>query len=91
LVAPDRRGHNSRDKAQDLSVAALLDASAHRLKAERALEHGAGLGLRERLAAQLAALGERVWPGAARARRCAPSRMSRGCPAAFRSAPRARR
>ncbi|HEX6240121.1 MAG TPA: hypothetical protein VFZ61_04485, partial [Polyangiales bacterium] len=69
LVAPDRRGHNSRDKAQDLSVAALLDASAHRLKAERALEHAAGLGLRERLAAQFTALSERVmaWSSARKA------------------------
>ncbi len=38
LVAPDRRGHNSRDPAQDLCVAALLDRSARILSAERALE-----------------------------------------------------
>ncbi len=38
LVAPDRRAHNSRDPAQDRSVAALLDRAAHRLKAERMAE-----------------------------------------------------
>jgi tetratricopeptide (TPR) repeat protein len=38
LVAPDRRGHNSRDPAQDRSVSALLDRAAHVLKAERLLE-----------------------------------------------------
>lgn len=71
LVAPDRRGHNSRDKAQDLSVAALLDASAHRLKAERALEHASALSLRQRFAAQLSALGERIlaWSSARKALR----------------------
>lgn len=41
LVAPDRRGHNSRDPAQDRSVAALLDRAAHRLKAERLMEAAA--------------------------------------------------
>ncbi len=41
LVAPDRRAHNSRDPAQDMSVAALLDRAAHRLKAERMAEAAA--------------------------------------------------
>jgi tetratricopeptide (TPR) repeat protein len=69
LVAPDRRGHNSRDKAQDLSVSALLDGSAHRLKAERALEKAAGEGLYQRAKAGLGALAERfeAWTSARRA------------------------
>jgi tetratricopeptide (TPR) repeat protein len=69
LVAPDRRGHNSRDKAQDLAVSALLDGAAHRLKAERAIEKAAGEGLYERLKATLGSLGERfeAWTSARRA------------------------
>jgi len=39
LVAPDRRGHNSRDPAQDRSIAALLDRASHAIKAERAEEN----------------------------------------------------
>ncbi|HEX5659173.1 MAG TPA: hypothetical protein VFX59_18395 [Polyangiales bacterium] len=42
MVAPDRRGHNSRDPAQDRSVSALLDHAAQLLKSERALEGAAG-------------------------------------------------
>ncbi|GAB4110850.1 MAG: hypothetical protein OHK0013_46800 [Sandaracinaceae bacterium] len=34
MLAPDRRGHNSRDPAQDLAIAALLDRAARRLRAE---------------------------------------------------------
>jgi tetratricopeptide (TPR) repeat protein len=49
LVAPDRRGHNSRDPAQDRSIAALLDRAAHRLKAERAGEAAAAAPWYERL------------------------------------------
>lgn len=41
LVAPDRRGHNSRDPAQDRSIAALLDRAAHLMKGERAQENAA--------------------------------------------------
>jgi tetratricopeptide (TPR) repeat protein len=69
LVAPDRRGHNSRDKAQDLSVSALLDGAAHRLKAERALEKAAGEGVYQRAKASLGALAERfeAWTSARRA------------------------
>ena len=66
LVSPDRRGHNSRDKAQDLAVAALLDGSAHELKAERALERAAGLSIAERLKAQLVAWSERLQAWASR-------------------------
>jgi tetratricopeptide (TPR) repeat protein len=43
LVAPDRRGHNSRDPAQDRSISALLDRAAHLLKAERLREHATTL------------------------------------------------
>ncbi|MFT3928011.1 MAG: hypothetical protein QM778_36120 [Myxococcales bacterium] len=43
LVAPDRRGHNSRDPAQDRSIAALLDRGAHLMKAERAEENAVTL------------------------------------------------
>jgi hypothetical protein len=39
LVAPDRRGHNSRDPAQDRSISALLDRTSHLLKAERIREN----------------------------------------------------
>src|SRR5690606_10967044 len=69
LVAPDRRGHNSRDKAQDLSVSALLDSTARRLKAERALEHAASLGPVARARAGFAALSERfqAWTSARKA------------------------
>jgi tetratricopeptide (TPR) repeat protein len=34
VLAPDRRGHNSRDPAQDLAVAAILDRVARRMRAE---------------------------------------------------------
>ena len=44
IVAPDRRGHNSRDPAQDRSIAALLDRAAHLLKAERLREDAATRG-----------------------------------------------
>jgi hypothetical protein len=48
LVAPDRRGHNSRDPAQDRSIAALLDRGAHLMKAERAAENAASAPWYER-------------------------------------------
>jgi tetratricopeptide (TPR) repeat protein len=69
LVAPDRRGHNSRDKAQDLNVSALLDSAAHRLKAERALEHAASLGVVARAKAWASATSERfqAWTSARKA------------------------
>jgi tetratricopeptide (TPR) repeat protein len=58
LVAPDRRGHNSRDPAQDRTVSALLDRAAHSLKAERMVEQAAGLSLYKRLLARASALVE---------------------------------
>jgi tetratricopeptide (TPR) repeat protein len=48
LVAPDRRGHNSRDPAQDRTVAALLDRTAHVLRRERIREAAAGQSLYRR-------------------------------------------
>jgi len=51
LVAPDRRGHNSRDPAQDRSIAALLDRAAHLMKAERARENAVALPWYERVVA----------------------------------------
>ncbi|MGB0680289.1 MAG: hypothetical protein ACPGUV_11565 [Polyangiales bacterium] len=43
LVMPDRRGHNSRNPAQDRAIIALIDHSARRAKAERLLERAAAL------------------------------------------------
>ncbi len=60
LVAPDRRGHNSRDPAQDLSVAALLDRSAHILSAERALENAVAEPWYARLLVRVESWWERV-------------------------------
>ena len=92
LVAPDRRGHNSRDPAQDRSVSALLDRGAHRLKAERSQEHAAS--------AALAPAPRRACAGAGRARPGLDERAQGGARgggrrrasrAAFRSARRAPR
>jgi tetratricopeptide (TPR) repeat protein len=60
VVAPDRRGHNSRDPAQDRSVSALLDRAAHRLKAERTLERAVSEPWYARIAATVSALYEQV-------------------------------
>lgn len=60
LVAPDRRGHNSRDPAQDISIAALLDKAAHTLKAEHLRERVASRAWYERFWAQGHALWEQV-------------------------------
>ncbi len=60
LVAPDRRGHNSRDPAQDLSIAALLDRSAHTLSAERALEDAVSQPFYERAWVRIASWWERI-------------------------------
>jgi tetratricopeptide (TPR) repeat protein len=60
LVAPDRRGHNSRDPLQDRTVSALLDRSAHHLKAERLSEQAAALPLHLRLKARASALVEQA-------------------------------
>ena len=59
LVAPDRRGHNSRDPAQDKLVAALLDRAAHLLKAERGREDASALPLHTRLGAYAKSLYKR--------------------------------
>lgn len=69
VVAPDRRGHNSRDPAQDHTVSALLDRAAHALKAERTREQAAALSLHARIAARASALVEEAesWLSARRA------------------------
>ncbi|MEO0325022.1 MAG: hypothetical protein AAF447_18825, partial [Myxococcota bacterium] len=55
LVAPDRRGHNSRDPAQDAAVAALLDRVVRRDLAARRVEAAVGEGVGARLGAALEA------------------------------------
>jgi hypothetical protein len=69
LVAPDRRGHNSRDPMQDRTVSALLDRAAHILKAERIVEQAAALPWYSRLRARAEALAEGAegWLSARRA------------------------
>jgi hypothetical protein len=69
IVAPDRRGHNSRDPAQDRSVSALLDRAAHALKGERALERAATRPWYERLWVRCKALYEdtQAWASGRRA------------------------
>ncbi|MET0286460.1 MAG: hypothetical protein ABW352_18405 [Polyangiales bacterium] len=69
MVAPDRRGHNSRDPAQDRSVAALLDRAAHLMLAERTLEQAALAPWYERVAARGKAWMERseAWLSARKA------------------------
>jgi tetratricopeptide (TPR) repeat protein len=69
IVAPDRRGHNSRDPAQDRSVSALLDRAAHTLKAERTLEQAAARPWYERLWSQCEAAYEsaQAWASGRRA------------------------
>ncbi len=48
LVAPDRRGHNSRDPAQDRAIIALLDRRARRVVAETTIEQSSALGFTTR-------------------------------------------
>ncbi len=59
MVMPDRRGHNSRDPAQDQIIVALLDRRARRVGAERALERAAARGTWDRVTARAEALLER--------------------------------
>ena len=51
LIAPDRRGHNSRDPAQDLAIAALLDRAARRLHAANLESAAVGGSVFERIGA----------------------------------------
>ena len=51
LVMPDRRAHNSRDPAQDLSIAALLDRRARLVAAEMKGEEAVGGSLWTRVRA----------------------------------------
>jgi hypothetical protein len=69
LVAPDRRGHNSRDPAQDRTVSALLDRAAHALKAERIVEQAAAQPWYRRIEAEARSLLESAegWLSARRA------------------------
>ncbi len=60
LVAPDRRGHNSRDPSQDLSIAALLDRSARILAAERARENVVAAPWHERLKTRVESWWQRI-------------------------------
>jgi hypothetical protein len=71
LIAPDRRGHNSRDPAQDRSIAALLDRAAHGLKAERLREAAAAAPLYLRILQRAQARYEELsaWLSARRAMR----------------------
>jgi hypothetical protein len=71
LVAPDRRGHNSRDPAQDRSIAGLLDRAARLLKAERLREEAVALPLHQRLAQRAEAVWQELqaWMSARRAMR----------------------
>lgn len=63
LVAPDRRGHNSRDPAQDGAIIALLDRRARLLQAEMVREQAAASPWYERLGAwaQASWLGVEAW------------------------------
>ncbi|MEM1416163.1 MAG: hypothetical protein AAGH15_14745 [Myxococcota bacterium] len=54
-VAPDRRGHNSRDPLQDDAIVALLDRAARLSLAEALREEAVGEGLGTRLLARLEA------------------------------------
>lgn len=49
VLAPDRRGHNSRDPAQDTAIAALLDRRARAMEAERIEVEALGAPVHERL------------------------------------------
>ncbi|MCS6858073.1 MAG: hypothetical protein NZM37_10220, partial [Sandaracinaceae bacterium] len=48
MRAPDRRGHNSRDPAQDLAITALLDRAALLLRAQEVREAMVGASLWEK-------------------------------------------
>ena len=56
IVTPDRRGHNSRDPAQDRAVVALLDRLARRTVASMDVEAHAAAAAHDRLWAHLGAL-----------------------------------
>ncbi|AKF07533.1 hypothetical protein [Sandaracinus amylolyticus] len=49
VVAPDRRGHNSRDPAQDEAIAALLDRRARVMEAQRLVVESLGAPFYERV------------------------------------------
>ncbi|MDQ3037917.1 MAG: hypothetical protein M3Y87_36315, partial [Myxococcota bacterium] len=55
VLSPDRRGHNSRDPAQDEAIAALLDRRARAMHAERLIVDALGAPMHERIWAWLRA------------------------------------
>jgi tetratricopeptide (TPR) repeat protein len=59
LLAPDRRGHNSRDPAQDIALAAILDRRARAMEADRLIVEALGAPWYERIAARVRALAYR--------------------------------
>lgn len=71
MLAPDRRGHNSRDPAQDLAIAALLDRAARRLRAEELAQDAVGSPWLEHAAtlAQIAVLRAEAWSSGRQAAR----------------------
>lgn len=60
VIAPDRRGHNSRDPQQDVAIAALLHRRARSMDADRVLIDALGAPLHERIWAQLRAAAIRL-------------------------------
>ncbi len=71
LLRPDRRGHTSRDPAQDRAVTALLDREARLTLAERYLEEASGRPWHQRVLARLKAWKQRfeAWRSGRRALR----------------------
>ncbi|MCA9531497.1 MAG: tetratricopeptide repeat protein [Myxococcales bacterium] len=71
MLAPDRRGHNSRDPAQDEALVAVLDRRAHRMEAERVLTDAAARPWYRRVAAWFEASWLRIegWASGRRAAR----------------------
>lgn len=60
VVAPDRRGHNSRDPQQDIAIAALLDRRAREMDAERTIVEALGAPIHERVWAWMRASAARL-------------------------------
>jgi tetratricopeptide (TPR) repeat protein len=71
MLSPDRRGHNSRDPAQDLAITALLDRAARRLRAEELAQSMVGTPWLEQAAtlAQIVALRAEAWSSGRQAAR----------------------
>jgi tetratricopeptide (TPR) repeat protein len=71
MLAPDRRGHNSRDPAQDLALSALLDRAARRLRAEEIAQSTVGVPWLDRASAlaEIASLRLGAWSSGRQAAR----------------------